>query len=380
MFSKIDLRSAFHQLRIHPPDVPKTAFTTPYGLYEFLVLPFGLTNAPASFQRLMNHVVGHLSFVIAYLDDLLVFSKTIEEHEGHVRQVLQLLRENKLSAKASKTELFKEEITFLGHVVSSSGLRPDTAKLKAISDWPTPKCVKDVRSFLGLGNFYRRFCKNFAKVASPLTDLLKKDTPFVWSDKCEEAFQNIKNLLTSAPVLQVADPTKDFRLQTDASDFAIGGVLLQQKGKAWLPIAYMSRRLTTAERRFSTHEKELLALIHSLKIWRCYLLNTHVHAYTDHRSLVHWQTFKNLSGRKARWVEMLNEFPVTVHYKPGTQNIVADALSRRPDHAELNSVFCLAADEQFLKVSQYSVVVDAANEHRSKLIPEHVGFLHYFGA
>ena len=285
--------------------------------------------------------------MICFLDDILIHSKSIREHEEHLRTVLGLLRKNQLYAKPRKTEFFKKQVTYLGHVITPEGIKPDEDKLSAIKDWPIPTGVKEVRSFLGLGNFYRKFCKNFAKVVAPLTDLLKKDTPFKWSDACQKAFEKIKELLTNPPVLRIADPTKDFRVQTDSSGFGIGAVLLQEHQGKWLPVAYISHKMNQAECSYPVMEQEFLALVYALKKWRHYLHGTEIHAYTDHQSLTFWQRFRDLTGRKARWVAQLDELGVHVHYQPGRTNIVADAFSRRPDHS-INAIMSVVADEIFL--------------------------------
>lgn len=332
VFSKIDLRSGYHQIRIHESDVPKTAFRTRYGLYEFLVLPFGLTNAPATFMTLMNDVFREEldSCVIIYLDDILVFSKTVEQHKSHLDQVLRKLRENKLYAKLSKCEFFRSELGFLGHVISQEGVAVDPAKVKSIIDWPPLTCVNDIQSFLGLVNYYRRFIPDLAKTAAPLTELLKKENPFIWSSTQETAFKNLKNALTNAPVLTIFDPDKEVSVHTDASQFAIGAVLVQEDK----PVAFESRKLSSAEINYPVHEKEQLAVVHALQKWRVYLHSRPepFPIYTDHQSLKYLDTKNSLSPRQTRWMEKLAEFNYDIRYRKGSLNVVPDALSRRPDH------------------------------------------------
>jgi len=332
VFSKIDLRSGYHQIKIHEDDVHKTAFRTRYGLYEFLVLPFGLTNAPATFMNLMNDVFRKEldSFVIIYLDDILVFSENEEQHTAHLELVLQKLRDNKLYAKLSKCEFFKSKVGFLGHVVSENGVEVDPNKVKSIVEWPTLTCVNDIQSFLGLVNYYRRFIPDLAKTAAPLTELLKKEHPFVWSSPQETAFKALKETITHAPVLAIFDPTKDIDVHADASQFAVGAVLMQDDR----PIAFESRKLSDTEINYPIHEKEQLSVVNALQKWRVYLHSTAkpFNIYTDHESLKYLDTKNSLSPRQIRWMEKLAEFNYVIHYRKGSLNVVPDALSRRPDY------------------------------------------------
>ena len=329
-FTKIDLRSGYHQIRVHPDDVHKTAFRTRYGHFEFLVLPFGLTNAPATFMHLMHSIFReHLdSFIIIFLDDILVYSGDMETHVTHVRQTLAILREHQLYAKVSKCSFFQHRVEYLGHIVSSEGLSPDPAKVAAVADWKVPTSVTEVRSFLGLAGYYRRFIPQFAKIAAPLTNLTRKNTPFTWSLREGEAFEQLKTVLLHAPVLQLADPERTFVVTTDASDFAIGAVLSQRWDDGEHPVAYESRKMNAAEGNYATHEKELLAVIHALRTWRHYLLGNSFTVVTDHNSLKYLHTQPNLSRRQARWAEFLAEFEFDFVYRPGKGNVVADALSR----------------------------------------------------
>jgi hypothetical protein len=229
IFSKIDLRSGYHQVRIKEEDTSKTTFQTRYGHYEFVVVPFGLTNAPTTFMCLMNGVFRDYldKFVIVFLDDILIYSKTEEEHEQHLRMVLQVLREHQLYAKLSKCTFYQKQIHYLGHIVSEDGIAVDPEKIEAIKGWPTPKNISEVRSFMGLAGYYRRFIEGFSKIAHPITSLQKKGIKFEWTTKCEESFQHLKDLLTSAPILKIADPNEDFVVCTDACKEGLGGVLTQ---------------------------------------------------------------------------------------------------------------------------------------------------------
>ncbi|KAL4016708.1 hypothetical protein IC575_024365 [Cucumis melo] len=269
VFSKIDLRSGYHQLRIKDGDVPKTAFRSRYGHYEFIVMSFGLTNAPAVFMDLMNRVFREFldTFVIVFIDDILIYSKTEAEHEEHLRMVLQTLRDNKLYAKFSKCEFWLKKVSFLGHVVSKAGVSVDPAKIEAVTSWTRPSTVSEVRSFLRLVGYYRRFVENFSRIATPLTQLTRKGAPFVWSKACEDSFQNLKQKLVTAPVLIVPDGSGSFLIYSDASKKGLGCVLMQQ-GKV---VAYASRQLKSHEQKYPTNDLELAAVVFALKIWRHYL-------------------------------------------------------------------------------------------------------------
>jgi len=351
VFSKIDLRSGYHQVRVADEDVHKTAFRTKYGHYEFKVLPFGLTNAPATFMTLMNSAFTGLidKCVVVYLDDILIYSKSREDHITHLRSVLNILKEQKLYGKMSKCEFFKNSIKFLGYTVSSEGLAVDNKKVEAITSWPKPVSVHDVMSFLGLANYYRRFVHNFAFISLPLTNLLHKDIKFQWTSQCDESFKILKNKLSNAPVLSIANPSIPFTVTTDASGFAIGAVLSQPTEDSNIdrPIAYESRKMTPAEMNYPTHEQELLAIIHALKIWRVYLQGNHFRIITDHASLRYLQTQPTLSRRQVRWMEFLQEYDFEIIYKPGKENVVADALSRRPDFHG-NAITILGEDLNFM--------------------------------
>jgi hypothetical protein len=328
VFSKIDLRSGYHQLRIKEDDVPKTAFKTRFGHYEFTVLPFGLTNAPGVFMSLMNGVFREYldKFVQVFIDDILIYSRTTEEHDEHLRLVLQCLREHKLYGKLSKCSFYQSRIHYLGHVISGEGIAVDPAKVEAIMEWPAPTNVTEVRSFMGLAGYYRRFVEGFSKIAGPITELQKKNKKFVWTEKCAEAFRRLKELLTTAPILKVPDMDVDFLVCTDASKEGLGGVLMQD-GRV---IAYISRKLRRHEENYATHDLELLAIVYALKVWRHYLVGRKFELKTDHCGLQHIFTQSDLNARQRRWSELLSEYDFEITYIKGTVNRVADALSRRP--------------------------------------------------
>ncbi|KAL0543893.1 hypothetical protein IC582_018998 [Cucumis melo] len=331
VFSKIDLRSGYHQLRIKDGDVPKTAFRSRYGHYEFIVMSFGLTNAPAVFMDLMNRVFREFldTFVIVFIDDILIYSKTEAEHEEHLRIVLQTLRDNKLYAKFSKCEFWLKQVSFLSHVVSKAGVSVDPAKIEAVTGWTRPSTVSEVRNFLGLAGYYRRFVENFSRIATPLTQLTRKGAPFVWSKACEDSFQNLKQKLVTAPVLTVPDGSGSFVIYSDASKKGLGCVLMQQ-GKV---VAYASRQLKSHEQNYPTHDLELAAVVFALKIWRHYLYGEKIQIFTDHKSLKYFFTQNELNMRQRRWLELVKDYDCEILYHPGKANVVADALSRKVSHS-----------------------------------------------
>jgi hypothetical protein len=308
-------------------DVPKTAFRTRYGHYEFLVMPFGLTNAPAVFMDLMNRVFHEYldKFVIVFIDDILVYSKSEKEHERHLRIVLETLRQQKLYAKFSKCEFWLNQVAFLGHVVSADGIIMDPSKVEAITKWPRPTTVTEIRSFLGLAGYYRRFVEGFSKLALPLTQLMRKGEKFVWTDEREKSFEELKRRLVSTPILTLPSGSGGFQIYSDASKKGLGCVLMQHEKV----IAYASRQLKPYEENYPTHDLELAAVVFALKIWRHYLYGESCDIFTDHKSLKYIFTQRELNMRQRRWLELLKDYDTNIQYHPGKANVVADALSRK---------------------------------------------------
>jgi RNase H-like domain found in reverse transcriptase/Reverse transcriptase (RNA-dependent DNA polymerase) len=339
VFTKFDLRVGYAHVRIAEGDEWKTAFRTRYGHYEYLIMPFGLTNAPASFQNLMNDVFRPYldKFVVVYLDDILVYSKNLEEHKKHVRLVMDLLKANNLWAKAEKCTFHTDEVEYLGFIVGKGGVRMDPSKVSSIKDWPPPKNVKDVQTFLGFANFYRRFIHHYSKLAEPLTRLTRKNTPFTFNSRALDAFNALKEAFTTAPVLSHFRPGVPLTLETDASDFAIAAVISQRDEQDILhPLAFHSRKLSPAELNYEVHDKELLAVVSAFKHWRNYLegCNDPTIVFSDHKNLEYFTTSKVLNRRQARWSEILANFSFELRHRPGKQQGKPDAMSRRPDYGE----------------------------------------------
>ncbi|KAI3754565.1 hypothetical protein L1987_54351 [Smallanthus sonchifolius] len=309
-YSKIYLRSDYHQLRVRDEDVSSTAFWTRYDHYEFMVMPFGLTNAPAVFMDLMNHVCKPYldQFVIVFIDDILIYSKDKEEHEEHLRLILELLKQDQLYAKFSKCEFWIREVQFLGHVVNEKGIHVDPSKIEAIKNWAAPTTPTEVRQFLGLAGYYRLFIEGFSKIAQPLTALTQKGKAYNWGDNQESAFQHLKLKLYNAPILALPKGTDDFVVYCDAFIQGLGCVLMQREKV----IAYASRQLKIHEKNYTTHDLELGAVVFALKIWRHYLYGTKCTIYTDHKSLQHIFEQKELIMRQRRLVELLNNYDCAI--------------------------------------------------------------------
>ena len=330
VFSALDLQNGYWQLPVSPADQPKTAFSPGpgLGLFQFRRMPFGLAGAPASFQRLMDKVCRGLPFVTVYLDDVLIHSSTGEEHEAHLHLVFQRLAAAGLTLRGKKCRIGVSRVTYLGHVFSAQGMEPDPQKTSAVQDWPTPENVSDVRSFLGLASYYRRYIQRFADIAAPLHHLTGKGVTFVWDADCQSAFNTLKDELTRAPILAFPEfqpNSAQFCLQTDASAVGIGAVL-EQNGRV---IAYASRTLSQAERNYSVIQRECLAIVEALKQFRHYLLGQHFTLLTDHAPL-QWLSAQKMEGMLARWSLVMQEYDFTIVYRKGRENGNADALSRKP--------------------------------------------------
>jgi hypothetical protein len=364
VFSKIDLRSGYHQIKIRASDIPKTTFSTRYGLYEFLVMSFGLTNASTYFMYLMNSVfMPELDkFVVVFIDDILVYSKNEYEHIEHLHIVLQRLRDHRLYAKLSKYDFWLREIKFLGHTISQDGVSVDPEKVQEVMNWKPPTTMWQIRSFLGLAGYYRRFIPDFSRIAKPMTELLKKGVRYEWSQKCEDAFHTLRQHLTTAPVLAQPDNTRPFEVYCDASGTGLGCVLMQDNRV----IAYASRALRPHEQNYPTHDLELAAVVHALMIWRHYLMGAHCNIYTDHKSLKYIFTQADLNMRQRRWLELIKDYDFEVHYHPGKANVVADALSRK---AQCN---CMNMDPRI------TTLCDELCKLKIEVVSFGAGYLHGF--
>ncbi|GAW22450.1 hypothetical protein ANO14919_119870 [Xylariales sp. No.14919] len=336
-FTKLDVIAAFNRVRVAEEDVWKTAFITRFGLYESLVTPFGLCNAPSTFQNFINDVLyeGLDKYTSAYLDDILIYSKTKKEHIYHVRKVLSALLRAGLHIDIKKCEFHTTETRYLGLIISTDGIKMDPAKVEAITNWKQPQNVKDVQKFLGFANFYRRFIRSFSTIAKALTKLLRKDSTWDWGPACDEAFAKLKAAFTSASTLAFFDPSRRTVVEADASDWASGGVLSQYVDGVLRPVAFFSSKHLPTECNYEIYDKELLAIIKAFEEWRPELQGADqpVEVITDHKNLQHFMTTKLLNQRQARWAEFLSQFNFRIVYRPGTRAVKPDALSRKPGDA-----------------------------------------------
>ena len=333
-FCTLDLHSGYWQVEMEESDKPKTAFATRNGLYQFTVMPFGLCNSPATFERLMETVLAGLNYNIClvYIDDIIVFGSTFEETLDNLAQVFGKLENAGLKLKAKKCSLFKKEVLFLGYIVSGKGVHTDPQKISAISNWPTPLNPSEVRSFVGLCSYYRRFIYGFSSLAKPLFKLTEKNREFKWTTDCQEAFEKLKNHLTTAPILCHPDFRYPFVLDTDASQFGLGAVLSQEIDGKTRVISYASRTLSKSERRYCVTRKELLAVVFGCKHFRHYLYGHKVIVRTDHSALRWLLNFKDPQGQVARWIEFLGTYDIEIRHRPGAKHCNADSLSRHPCH------------------------------------------------
>ena len=350
VFTKLDIRNAYHRIRIRPGDEWKTAFRTRYGHFEYKVMPFGLANAPATFQAYMNETLEGLvdTICVVYLDDILIYSSKEEDHTHHVREVLGRLREANLYVKLSKCEFNTKQVGFLGYTVTTEGVAMEDDRVAAIAEWPTPKTYREVQVFLGFANFYRRFIERYSSVVAPLTGLMKgakagKQTgPFVWGVEQRSAFDRLKKAFTTAPTLVHFDPSRKIRLETDSSGFGLAGNLSQyvettklgELGR-WHPVAFYSKKLEPAELNYETHDQEMLAIVRSFEQWRHYLEGSQhsIEVLTDHNNLRYFMETTALTRRQARWAQALSAYDFHISYRTGKTN-PADGPSRRPDYEE----------------------------------------------
>ena len=337
-FSTLDLFSGYWQIEIEEVDKPKTAFVCEFGQYEFNRMPFGLTNAPATFQRLMNKILKPVLYIstLVYLDDIIVFSKSIDEHIEALHTVFNLLASAGLRLKSKKCEFLKEKLHYLGHIVSREGVAPDDRKIQSILEYPEPRNIKELQSFLGLASYYRKFIRAFTEKAHSLTKLIRKDIKWEWGNDQRDAFECIKSCLTQSPILKYPDFTREFIIHTDASGYGIGAVLAQMQRspltnqETEVVIAYSSKHLTDREVKWSTTEKEALAIIHAIDVFKPYLYGRKFTVFTDHKPLEWLMSKAEPSGRLARWALKIQEYDIEIGYRTGKSNQNADSLSRIP--------------------------------------------------
>ena len=333
-FTSLDLAAGYHQIEMEEEDKEKTAFICSKGLYEYNVMPFGLRNAPGTFQRVMDKILRDYidKFVVVYIDDIMIYSNNFEDHVTHINEVLQRLSDNNLIVKLKKCRFAEENIEFLGHVIGKNGIKPDPNKIGKIAQLKAPTNVKGVRSVLGLCSYYRKFIKNFSKIAKPLTNLIKKDTKFEWNDTHQKAFDELKEKLVNYPILQHPNYEKEFILMTDSSGIGLGAVLSQKNddGKE-VVIAYASRTLNTTEQKYPITEQECLAVIWAVQHFHKFLIRRKFQIITDHAALKGLMNAKIPKGKRARWVMELQQYNFEIIHRSGKENKNADALSKLID-------------------------------------------------
>lgn len=332
-FTSLDLASGYWQVEMDERDKEKTAFVTKQGIFEFNVMPFGLTNAPATFQRLMDRVFYDIKdkYVLVYLDDINIYSTTFEEHIQHLKEVLERFRQTNLKLNLDKCHFCKKELSFLGHVVSEKGILPDPTKIEKVKNFPVPTNTTELRGFIGLASYYRRFIKDFATIAEPMNRLLRKDISYIWNDDCQKAFEILKEKLTTAPILIYPDFSKSFTLHTDASYQGLGAVLTQEDEEGYEHVvAYASRSLVGAEYNYSPTEIECLATVWAMKYFRPYIYLMEFTLVTDHAALQGLMNNPTPSKRMTRWILTINDYPFKIQFRKGKKHLNADALSRIP--------------------------------------------------
>jgi hypothetical protein len=347
-FKKIDLCSGYHQIKMREEDISKIAFRCHYDHYEFLVMPFGLTNAPATFQSCMNHVFNKQlrKHLLVFFDDLLIYSKTWEEHLRHVDQILSIMEEKSLYAKESKCEFGMIEVLYLRHIIEEKGVQVHQEKIIAIREWPTLKTLTELRGFLGLCTYYSKFVKGLSQLCTPLNDLTKKES-FKWSDEAQAMMEKMKEVMSTCPVLSLLDFGIPFTLECDSSGEGIGAVLMQNRH----PIAYESQKLKGPELLYNIYNKEMLAIMHALAKFRQYLVGERFVVKSNHNSLKYLLEQKDLNERQQEWVNKIQAYDFNIEFVKGKNNTVDDALSRRPS---IFSMFGMSVDWKDHLIVEYA--------------------------
>ncbi|KII70025.1 Retrovirus-related Pol polyprotein from transposon 17.6 [Thelohanellus kitauei] len=374
-FTTLDLKSGYWQCALDEDSKPKTAFC-PFpgaGLYEYNVLPFGLSNAPSTFQRLMDQILSEIADCDAYLDDIIIFSNSFEEHLKTLKSVLDRLKSAGLKLKLEKCKFAHSRLEYLGYLVTPEGIEAKNESIRAILEWETPKNQSDIRSFLGCCNYYHRFIKNMALIAGPLNQLLRKDSDWVWTRDCENAFADLKTALSDIPIVRRPDFTQLFILHCDALNKAVGAVLYQIRDNKLVPIAFASNTLNSSQRKYGTVDKECWATVWATRKFRHYLYGQRFQLYTDHNPLIYLKSMADPRGRRSRWITELEELDFEIHHIPGKLNTVADSLSRSINTVELGTEFNIQAEQEKSKeISEVIMILqnkrnsDEAIENYSK--------------